>query len=252
MTGLSGKVAIITGAARGQGEAEARLFAARGAKVVITDVLEEDGAKVAASIGPDAVFVRHDVSSVDDWRTVVEAAETAFGGVDVLVNNAAILRPVPLLQETPEGFEKTLQVNLHGTFHGIQAVAPRLNARGGGSIINISSLAGLQGIPKHAAYGSAKWAVRGLTKVAAVELGEHGIRVNSVHPGAVDTAMVGGMFTRGPGNYPGVPLRRVGEPEDVGSLVAFLASDESSWITGQEFVIDGGSMAGITPKLTQS
>ncbi|MFI1579598.1 SDR family NAD(P)-dependent oxidoreductase [Embleya sp. NPDC020630] len=244
---LTGKVAIVTGAARGQGEAEARLFARCGARVVLTDLLEDEGARVAEEIGPEARFVRHDVSNAADWAAVVELAVREFGGVDVLVNNAGIMWTKPILEETPEGLDRILKVNLFGTFHGIRAVAPLMRANGGGSIVNISSLAGLQGIPGHAAYGSSKWAVRGLTKTAALELGEYGIRVNSVHPGAVDTPMIGNRFTRGPGNFPTVPLRRVGEPEDIGELVVFLASDASSWITGTEFVIDGGSMAGIVP-----
>ncbi|MEU0931835.1 glucose 1-dehydrogenase [Embleya sp. NPDC005971] len=247
MVDLTGKVAIVTGAARGQGEAEARLLAARGAKVVVTDLLADEGARVAASIGAAARFVRHDVSDAGDWAAVVEVAVREFGGVHVLVNNAGILWTKPILEETAEGLDRILKVNLFGAFHGIQAVAPSMRAAGGGSIVNISSLAGLQGIPGHAAYGSSKWAMRGLTKTAALELGEYGIRVNSVHPGAVDTPMIGNRFRRGAGNFPTVPLRRVGEPEDVGELVVFLASDESSWITGTEFVIDGGSMAGIVP-----
>ncbi|MGC0414578.1 glucose 1-dehydrogenase [Embleya sp. AB8] len=247
MVDLRGKVAVVTGAARGQGEAEARLLASAGARVVLTDLLVDEGARVAAEIGAAARFVRHDVSSAADWATVVEVAVAEFGGVDVLVNNAGILWTRPILEETAEGLDRILKVNLFGTFHGIQAVAPLMRESGGGSIVNISSVAGLQGIPGHAAYGSSKWAIRGLTKTAALELGEYGIRVNSVHPGAVDTAMIGNRFARGAGNFPTVPLRRVGEPADVGELVVFLASDASSWITGTEFVIDGGSMAGIVP-----
>jgi 3alpha(or 20beta)-hydroxysteroid dehydrogenase len=249
VTSLDGKVAIITGAARGMGEAEARLLAAHGARVVLTDVLEEEGKAVAADIGSAALFVRHDVSSAEDWARVVGEAVGAFGGVDVLVNNAAILRHALVMEETAENLERVLQVNLFGVFHGIQAVVPAMVERGGGSIINISSLAGLQGIPRHGAYGAAKWAVRGLTKTAALELGEDGIRVNSVHPGGVDTAMLGRAVERGRGNYPAVPLRRIGEPEDIGELVVFLASDASSWMTGTEFVIDGGSTAGIVPPM---
>ncbi|MCF2530664.1 glucose 1-dehydrogenase [Yinghuangia soli] len=249
MTSLTGKVAIITGAARGMGEAEARLFAERGAKVVLTDILEDEGRAAAAKIGDAALFVRHDVSSAEDWARVVAAAVEAFGGVDVLVNNAGLLRHAALMDETAENLDKILKVNLFGAFHGIQAVVPAMRERGGGSIVNISSLAGLQGIPRHAAYGASKWAVRGLTKTAALELGEDGIRVNSVHPGAVDTAMLGRTVERGRGGFPAVPLRRVGEPEDIGELVVFLASDASSWMTGTEFVIDGGSMSGIVPPM---
>ncbi|MDI2127423.1 glucose 1-dehydrogenase [Yinghuangia seranimata] len=249
MTTLSGKVAVVTGAARGMGEAEARLFVERGARVVMTDVLEEEGRAAAEKLGGAARFVRHDVSSAEDWARVVETAVAEFGGVDVLVNNAGLLRHALLMEETAENLDRILKVNLFGAFHGIQAVVPAMKARGGGSIINISSLAGLQGIPRHAAYGASKWAVRGLTKTAALELGEDGIRVNSVHPGAVDTAMLGRTVERGRGGFPAVPLRRVGEPEDIGELVVFLASDASSWMTGTEFVIDGGSMSGIVPPM---
>ena len=188
---LTGKVAIITGAARGQGAAEARLFAELGAKVVMTDVLADEGNAVAASIGDSAIFVRHDVSNADDWNTVVEVATQEFGGVDVLVNNAAICAVVPLQEQDVAGFERMLQINLIGPFLGIKAVTGPMKAAGSGSIVNVASQAAVQGLAGYSAYGSSKWGLRGLTKVAAIELGPLGIRVNTVYPGMIDTPMIG-------------------------------------------------------------
>ncbi|MFI0352814.1 glucose 1-dehydrogenase [Actinomadura sp. 9N407] len=237
---LDGKVAIITGAARGQGEAEARLFAEAGAKVVLTDVLEEEGRAVAESIGGSAVFVRQDVTSEDDWAAVAGTATERFGGLDVLVNNAGIWRTAPVERQSREGFEQLLQINLIGPFLGIQAVAPAMRAAGGGSIVNISSTAGLVGIAGHAAYGSSKFGLRGLTRSAALDLAGDGIRVNTVHPGVIDTPMIAEFTERSGGRTPNVPLCRAGIPGDVASLVLFLASDVSSYITGTELAIDGG------------
>lgn len=245
---LSGKVAIITGAARGQGEAEARLFAALGARLVLTDVLVEEGQAVAESIGPAARFVHHDVGDEHDWRVVVDAAVAAFGRVDVLVNNAAICKVVPLLEQSAEGFEQMLRVNLLGAFLGIKAVAGPMKQAGRGSIVNISSQAGVQGLAGYSAYGSAKWGMRGLSKVAAIELGPLGIRVNTVYPGMIDTPMIAHLeVDRGLGGHPGAPLTRVGAPEEVAEVVAFLASDASSYMTGADLTVDGGASAGRIP-----
>lgn len=242
---LDGKVAIVTGAARGQGESEARLFAAAGARVVLTDLLAEEGEAVAASIGEAAVFVRHDVTSADGWAEVAERAREAFGRIDVLVNNAGIWRTAPVDQETEERFERILRINLVGPFLGIRAVVPSMREAGGGSIVNISSTAGLRGIPGHAAYGSSKFGLRGLTRSSALDLAADGIRVNSVHPGAIDTPMIAAAgYERGAGGFDRAPLHRVGVPEDVAELVLFLASDASSYITGTEFAIDGGLTTG--------
>ncbi|MYV96939.1 glucose 1-dehydrogenase [Streptomyces sp. SID3343] len=247
MAELTGKVAIITGAARGQGEAEARLFVAKGAKVVLTDLLEEDGAKVAADLGDAARFVRHDVADPDDWATVVETAVREFGGVDILINNAAIYWTNGFADETAERVEKIMQVNFFGVWHGMQAVLPLMKAKRAGAIVNISSQAGLEGLPGHSAYGATKWAVRGLSKTVALEVGEHGIRVNSVHPGVIDTPMIAAVgVERGEGKFPTVPMRRVAAPEEVAEVVAFLASDAASYVTGTELVVDGGLMAGMT------
>lgn len=245
MIDLTGKVALITGAARGQGAEEARLFAAAGASVVLTDVLETEGKAVAESIGAAARFVRHDVSSADDWTAAVQTAVSEFGKLDVLVNNAAIYTAKALTDTTVEELERILRINLVGSFIGMRSVVAPMVAAGGGSIVNISSQAGLQGLMGHSAYGASKWALRGLTKTAALEFGPAGIRVNSVHPGPIATPMIGHLgLTTGPGNFPALPLGRVGLPSEVADLVAFLASDASAFITGAELAIDGGLSAG--------
>lgn len=243
--GLSGRVALVTGGARGMGEATARLLAARGARVVIGDVLEEEGWAVAASLGADtARFVALDVADAASWDTAVGTAVAAFGRLDVLVNNAAIYTTSPIVDEDPAQLERILRVDLAGPFLGIRAAAPVLRRTGGGSIVNISSQAGLQGIWGHGAYGAAKWGLRGLTKTAALELGRDGIRVNSVHPGAIATAMTAHLAGR---EHPAAPLGRIGAPEEVARLVAFLASDESSYLSGAELSVDGGASAGRMP-----
>ncbi|MDT4932351.1 MAG: 3alpha(or 20beta)-hydroxysteroid dehydrogenase [Pseudonocardiales bacterium] len=240
MTGrLDGKVAIVTGAARGIGEGTVRRFAEEGARVVITDVLEEEGRAVAADLGDVAMFHRHDVTQEGDWQAVVAAATGQFGGVDVLINNAGIFRKAALEVQTVEGFDQVVAVNLRGVFLGMKTVAAPMRARGGGSIVNTSSTSGLTGLATQVAYGASKWGVRGITKVAAIELGEDKIRVNSIHPGTVDTPMTMGGSNRGNN-----PLRRIGLPVDIANVHLFLASDESSWITGAEINIDGGSVAG--------
>jgi 3alpha(or 20beta)-hydroxysteroid dehydrogenase len=239
---LEGKVAIITGGARGQGAAEARLFVREGAKVLVADVLDDDGEALATELGDAGRYHHLDVTDAAGWAAAVEAAEDAFGGLDVLVNNAGIHHITRIEDETLDVFERTIRVNLYGVFLGIQAVLPVMRAGGGGSIVNISSLAGMKGIPGHGAYGASKWAVRGLTKTAAAELGHDGIRVNSVHPGAIKTAMLPDA-PEGDARFAGLPLGRPGEADEVANLVLFLASDESSYITGTEHVIDGGSIA---------
>ncbi|MCU1378151.1 MAG: 3-oxoacyl-[acyl-carrier protein] reductase [Acidimicrobiales bacterium] len=239
---LDGKVALITGGARGQGAAEARLFVREGAKVLVTDVLDAEGDALAAELGDVGRYRHHDVTSADDWASAVDEAISTFGSLDVLVNNAGIHHVTRIEEETLENFERTIRVNLYGTFLGIQAVIPPMRAAGGGAIVNISSLAGMKGIPGHGAYGASKWGVRGLTKTAAAELGHDGIRVNSVHPGAIKTAMLPDS-PEGDARFAHLPVGRPGEVEEVASLVLFLASDESSYITGTEHVIDGGSIA---------
>ena len=241
MERLSGKVAIVTGAARGQGAAEARRIVEEGGRVVLTDVLADELRATTDGLGDGATCLVHDVADEADWAEVVEHAVSHHGGVDVLVNNAAIHHVTPIEDETVAGFERILSVNLTGTFLGIRAVVGPMRERGGGSIVNISSTAGLTGIWGHGAYGASKWGVRGLTKAAALELGPIGIRVNSVHPGPIDTAM---LPPGGERSAAELPLQRVGSPADVAELVVYLASDESTFVTGAEIAVDGGMMAG--------
>ncbi|GLX20083.1 MULTISPECIES: SDR family NAD(P)-dependent oxidoreductase [Streptomyces] len=241
MVSLEDKVVVITGAARGQGAAGARLCAEAGARVVVTDLREEEGRAVAAALGGQGLYVRHDVADADSWAGVAREAVAAFGTVSALVNNAALWRTAHVEEQSPEGFEELLRVNLLGPFLGIRALAPVLRAGGGGSIVNVSSTAGLVGIPGHAAYGSTKSGLRGLTRSAALDLAGDGIRVNSVHPGAVDTPMVADAVAGRDWSH--LPLGRMGRPEEVGELVLFLCSDASSYITGAEFAVDGGMTA---------
>ncbi len=242
---LDGKVAIGTGGARGMGQEVARRFVGEGARVALTDVREAEGKAAAAELGAAALFASHDVSSEKSWQAVVRTTLDAFGGIDILISNAGIWRTAPLTQQSVAGFDEIIAVNLRGVFLGMRAVAPHMRDRGGGSIVNTSSTAGLTGLAEMSAYCAAKWGVRGITKVAAVELGPWGVRVNSIHPGGVDTPMTATLgFSRGPDAAAPVPLGRYGTTADIASLHLFLASDESSWLTGAEITIDGGSTAG--------
>ena len=244
---LEGKVAIISGGARGMGAAEARIFAREGARVVIGDLLEEEGTKVVAEIGEsggEALFVRLDVTDESSWRSAVEAAVERFGKVDILVNNAAILRMQGLLETTEEVWDEVMDINAKGTFLGTKSVIPEMRKAGGGSIINISSGAGITGSRRNTAYHASKGAVRIFTKSAAIQYAGENIRVNSVHPGPVDTDMLASSLSVEGGRRPeDVPLGRYGRPEEVAYGVLYLASDESSFVTGSEVVIDGGRTA---------
>jgi 3alpha(or 20beta)-hydroxysteroid dehydrogenase len=243
---LAGKVAIVTGGARGQGAAEAALFVAEGAAVVVTDVLVGAGEEHASAIG--ATFLRHDVRDEEEWGDVVRQTVERHGRVDVLVNNAGIYRRGKLLDTSVDAYREIVDVNQVGVFLGMRSVAPTMIEQQGGSIVNISSIAGLNAAPGAFAYGASKFAVRGMTKSAALELARYGIRVNSIHPGMIDTEMMtevtGGDDARHDRLARGVPLRRPAEAEEVASLALYLASDESRYCTGAEFVIDGGICAG--------
>lgn len=244
---LSGKVAVITGASQGMGEAHAKAFVAEGAKVILTDINEVAGAALAQTLGGDALFVRHDVASASGWAAVVAAGEARFGRINVLVNNAGIIGPVARTADLAEAdFAHVCAVNQTGVFLGMQAVLPSMIALGGGSIVNISSISGMVanvGTP-NLAYAGSKFAVRGMTKQVAVEYGAHNIRANSVHPGYVKTPMmVAATDEDGGGAASAIPLGRFAEADEISPLVVFLASDESSFITGMEHVIDGGMTA---------
>jgi 3alpha(or 20beta)-hydroxysteroid dehydrogenase len=242
---LDGKVAIVTGGARGQGGAEAALFRAEGAEVVITDVLRDVGGRHAAEIG--ATFLAHDVRSEEEWAEVVWATLDRHGRVDVLVNNAGIFQRAKLVDTDLETYRRIIDVNQVGVFLGMKAVAPVMIEQRSGSIVNISSVAGLRGAPGGFAYGASKFAVTGMTKSAAGELARHGVRVNSIHPGMIETDMMtevtGGNAERHDRFARAVPLKRPAEPEEVARLALFLAADESAYCTGSEFVIDGGMTA---------
>jgi len=247
MARLAGKVAIVTGGARGMGEATVRLLVEQGAKVLVGDVLDSAGAALADELGNSAAYLHMDVSKKTDWDVAVRQA-AQLGPVSVLVNNAAILFHKTILDTTEEDFMKIVSINQLGVFLGMQAVFASMKANGGGSIINVSSIDGLQSKNSLAAYSSTKWAVRGLTKAAAIEMGKFNIRVNSVHPGGIYTAMHGSDFmTADDANkfYQHHALPRVGLPREVAALTAFLASDEATYSTGAEFIADGGWSAGL-------
>ena len=243
---LDGKVVLITGAARGQGEAEARLFVEEGARVVLGDVLDDAGKAVAESLGEAAVFQHQDVTDPEDWAAMVGRAVDHFGGLHGLVNNAGILLSSPILEMDVEDYRRVLDVNLVGAFLGVQRAGRAMRDAGGGSIVNVSSTAGFKAVPTASAYVSSKFGMRGLTRTAALELGRYGIRVNSIHPGGVDTEMArsfGGRtepVSSEDSIHSKLPLGRIGQPIEMAHLALFLISDDSSYCTGSEFVADGG------------
>ena len=246
---LDNKVALITGAAGGQGAAAARRFVEEGAKVLIADIADEAGKALAGELGDNAAYQHLDVSAEDDWGAAVAAAEQAFGPVGILVNNAGILSFGAIEDTSLADYEKIIRVNQFGTFLGMRSVIPGMKAAGAGSIVNVSSVEGIAGMPYLVAYSASKFAIRGMTKVAAMELGKSNIRVNSVHPGMIDTNMIRGVLGDNADAIDlspmgrKIPLRRVGRPEEIANVVVFLGSDESSYCTGGEFVADGGATA---------
>jgi 3alpha(or 20beta)-hydroxysteroid dehydrogenase len=241
---LDGKVAVVTGGARGQGEAEVRRFAAEGAKVIAADIRAEQGEALAAELGPDVAFVRHDVSDEASWASLVSGAVERFGRLDVLVNNAGIAFTSPISKHTLADYERVITVNQVGVFLGIRSVIEPMTNTGGGSIVNISSGAGLRATKYMIAYAASKYAVTGMTAAAALELARYKIRVNSIHPGVIDTPMLGDV---GDPNDTAIvrltPLRRVGSPDEIANVALFLASDESSYMTGAHLAVDGGLIA---------
>ena len=243
------KVALVSGGARGQGAADAAALVREGARVVVGDLLVDEATAVATSLGEHARSVHLDVTDPASWEAAVLYAVTEFGRLDVLVNNAGIASYTPIIGGDPAEYDRVIAVNQRGVYLGMCAAAPAMRDGGGGSIVNISSIDGLIGMPGVAAYVASKFAVRGMTKVAALELARHRIRVNSVHPGYIDTPMIrepmGDELAESLARS--VPLRRLGTTEDIAELVLYLASDEASYCTGSEFVIDGGVTAGHSP-----
>ena len=246
---LEGKVALISGGARGMGAAEARLFAREGARVAVGDLLEEEGARLESEIaeaGGDCIFIRLDVTSEESWANAVELTVSRYGRLDVLVNNAGVYQKARVEDTTLEGWDRVMAINAAGPFLGTKAAVPAMRDSGGGSIVNISSTAGLVGSLHSTAYTASKGAVRLLTKATAVQYAGDGIRANSVHPGPIDTDMLAAVYSDPEERrlrVSRIPMGREGTVDEVAYGVLFLASDESSFMTGSELVIDGGATA---------
>jgi len=241
---LTGKVALISGGARGMGAAHARALVAEDARVVLGDILDDEGAALVKEIGDNAAYVHLDVREKQQWHDAVAEAVQRFGSLNVLVNNAGIVNGNLLVDFELSEWQKIIDINLTGTFLGMQAATPAMIEAGGGSVINISSVEGMRGSPGLHGYTATKFAVRGLTKSTALELAQYGIRVNSIHPGLIRTPMTEGI----PADFLQIPLGRAADPSEVSALVTYLASDESSYSTGAEFVIDGGLTVGVPHK----
>jgi 3alpha(or 20beta)-hydroxysteroid dehydrogenase len=247
---LDGKVAIVTGAARGQGAAIARRFVAEGAEVVCGDVVDDDGKALAEDIGEAARYVHHDVTDEASWDEAVRMTVDTFGKLNVLINNAGILKWSPMHKMSLDDYMAVIRVNQVGCFLGMKAVIRAMRDAGGGAIVNTSSTSGLEGMAGIISYSASKFAVRGMTKTAALELGRYGIRVNAVCPGGIDTQMGNPFAQQGEElekNYKQNPIPRIGRPDEVAAMMVFLASDESSFCTGADFVVDGGYTTGKNP-----
>jgi 3alpha(or 20beta)-hydroxysteroid dehydrogenase len=238
---LEGHVVLVTGAARGMGAEHVRQLVDVGAYVVATDVLDDEGQALVASLGDRAVYQHHDVTVEADWIAAVAKAESCFGPVKHLVNNAGIVTFGAIESTAPADFRRTIDINLTGCWLGIHFTVPSIRRAGGGSIVNIASTAGLQGYANLGSYVASKWGLRGLTKAAALELGPHGIRVNSIHPGPIRTPMIAGLDADA--IAASQPIARVGEPEEVTAMLLYLLAD-ATYSTGHEFIIDGGAVIG--------
>ena len=244
MNRLKGKVALITGGSRGMGAADARLFVSEGASVVIADILDDDGKKLSDELGESARYVHLDVRDAQAWESAIDQTLEAFGALHILVNNAGVFSFDSLEEATEEDFDRVMAINLKGVFLGMKAAVKPMKKAQGGSIINISSVAGLRGGAAAISYSTSKWAVRGLTKCTALGLAQYGIRVNSVHPGLIDSPMLQSNIDDKRWEKPQFPINRFGTVEEIALMVLFLASDESSYSTGSEFLVDGGANAG--------
>ena len=245
---LDGSVVIVTGAARGMGEAHVRGLVRSGARVMATDILDTEGEALAAVLGTGVIYRHHDVRRSDDWQRIVDETLRIFGRIDHLVNNAGVLVAGGITDTTEAEFRRVMDINLIGCWLGMRHTVAALTAAGGGSIVNISSSAGMQGYAGLGAYVSSKWALRGLTKTAALEFGRHGIRVNSIHPGPISTPMLADVDTST--IVVGQPIARIGEPQEVTDLLLYLLAD-ATYSTGHEFVIDGGATVGrVDPVVT--
>jgi len=248
---LDGKVALITGAARGIGAGTARVFASEGARVILGDLRDPLGKEVAESIGEAAQYVHHDVREEESWKNFVAVALEAHGRVDSLVNNAGIMHVSSIVETQVEDLLAVLQTNLVGVFLGMKHAAPAIIQSGGGAIVNISSSQGLEGAPQLGCYVASKFAVTGMTQTAALELGKQGVRINSIHPAGIDTPMGDGSMDEfadvdTDAFFASTPAGRMGRPEEIGSMAAYLASDEARYIHGAQFAVDGGQMAGMS------
>ncbi|MTV82036.1 glucose 1-dehydrogenase [Secundilactobacillus folii] len=244
MADMSNVTALITGAASGMGKASAQKFIANGAKVILTDLNETAGKQVQSSLGDKSLFLKQDVGNLADWQRVVADGEAKFGPINVLVNNAGMGIMKTIDDITAEEYDKVIKVNQYSVFYGMKTILPSMRRAGGGSIVNISSIGGLVGMPDSIAYGASKFAIRGMTKDAALELGKDHIRVNSVHPGIIETPLIQSIpKEQQDAGKKIVPLKRNGQPEEIANVIAFLASDESSFVTGAEFAADGGYTA---------